>query len=403
MLIEYRAKNRGDDGDMNHVITLFIQLATRLEESSKYVNDRDALLKLWGNDSPSAFCSTSSKYKKNRLVTEGKYRNDERYGGLDNGEYASDREIRRRLSKLNKKSMDSESETSDDLDRSSEDGNSNGDTSISDTDSFQAHSESRIGESRGNGYFTPDDGLDFITDEREWGARMTKASLVPPVTRKYDVIDQYIIVADEEDVQRKMRVSLPDDYAEKLSAEKNGTEESDMELPEVKDYKPRKQLGNEVIEQEVYGIDPYTHNLLLDSMPEELDWSLQEKHLFIEDTLLQTLNKQARHFTGTGSTPMSYLLQPVIEEIERCAEEHCDARMMSMCQGILKAMSSRPDDKYVAYRKVYALYIHPSIHFILVHACMHLELQFNSYVPLALFVQSVAFSGSLFSSVCFLL
>ena len=50
-------------------------------------------------------------------------------------------------------------------------------------------------------YFTPDDGLDFITDEREWGARMTKASLVPPVTRKYDVIDQYIIVADEEDVR----------------------------------------------------------------------------------------------------------------------------------------------------------------------------------------------------------
>lgn len=36
-------------------------------------------------------------------------------------------------------------------------------------------------------------------------------------------------------------------------------------------------LENEVIEQEVYGIDPSTHNLLLDSMPAELDWSLQEK------------------------------------------------------------------------------------------------------------------------------
>ncbi|XP_061369493.1 histone-lysine N-methyltransferase ATXR3-like [Gastrolobium bilobum] len=344
-----KAKNRVDASDMNHVITLFIQLATQLEESSKYVNDRDALLKLWGNESPSAFFSTSSKCKKNRLVTERKYRSNETHGGLDNGEYASDREIRRRLSKLNKKSMDSQSETSDDnLDWSSEDGKTDGDSTTSDTESDP---ENQIRESRRDGYFTRNDGLDFINDEREWGARMTKASLVPPVTRKYDVIDQYIIVADEEDVRRKMRVSLPDDYAEKLSAQKNGTEESDMELPEVKDYKPRKQLGNEVIEQEVYGIDPFTHNLLLDSMPEELDWSLQEKHLFIEDILLRTLNKQVRYFTGTGSTPMSYALQPVIEEIERCAEEHCDAKMVRMCQGIVKAMASRPDDKYVAYRK----------------------------------------------------
>ena len=356
-LTNYRAKNRGDASDMNHVITLLIQLATQLEESSKYVNDRDALWKLWGSDSPSEFCSTSSTYKKNKLMNERKYRSNGTLGGLDNGEYASDREIRRRLSKLNKKSMDSASETSDDLDGSSEDGKSDSDVTTSGTESDQdVHLESHMGESRGDGHFTPDDGMDFITDEREWGARMTKASLVPPVTRKYDVIDQYIIVADEEDVQRKMRVSLPDDYVEKLSAQKNGTEESDMELPEVKDYKPRKQLGNEVIEQEVYGIDPYTHNLLLDSMPEELDWSLSEKHLFIEDTLLRTLNKQVRYFTGTGNTPMSYPLQPVIEEIERCAEEACDARMMRICEGILKAIDSRPDDKYVAYRKVYALF-----------------------------------------------
>ncbi|XP_061364392.1 histone-lysine N-methyltransferase ATXR3-like [Gastrolobium bilobum] len=337
-----KAKNRGDVSDMNHIITLFIQLATRLEESSKSVHDRDALLKSWDN----------SKYKKNRLVNERKYRNNGIHGGLDNVDYTSDREIRRRLSKLNKKSMDSESETSDDLDRSYEDGRSDSGTSTSDTESDQeVHSESIVRESRGDGCFTPGEELDFITDDREWGARMTKASLVPPVTRKYEVIDQYVIVADEENVQRKMRVSLPDDYAEKLSVQKNGTEESDMELPEVKNYKPRKQLGNEVIEQEVYGIDPYTHNLLLDSMPEELDWSLQEKHLFIEDMILRTLNTQVRNFTGTGSTPMSYALQPVIEDIKRCAEEDYDARTVRMCQGILKAIESRPDDKYVAYRK----------------------------------------------------
>ncbi|OIW05925.1 hypothetical protein TanjilG_07201 [Lupinus angustifolius] len=347
-----KAKNGSDASDMNHIIALFIQLAKRLEESSKYVSDRDTLLKLWGNVSSSVLCSNSSKYKSNRLLTERKYKNNGKYCVLDKGEHASDQENRRRFSKLNKKSMDSESETSDDLYRSSEDGKSDGDTTTSGIESDQeADSESRIRESRGDGYFTPDNGL-FITDDREWGARMTKASMVPPVTRKYDVVDQYIIVADEEDVRRKMRVSLPDDYAGKLSAQKSGPEkESDMELPEVKDYKPRKQIGNEVIEQEVYGIDPYTHNLLLDSMPEELDWSLEEKHLFIEDMLLRTLNKQARYFNGTGRTPMSYPLQPVIEEIVRHAEEDGDARMVRMCQGILKAIDNRPDDKYVAYRK----------------------------------------------------
>jgi len=51
--------------------------------------------------------------------------------------------------------------------------------------------------------YLPNDGLDFISDEREWGACMTKASLVSPVTWKYDVIDQYVIVADEDDVLRK--------------------------------------------------------------------------------------------------------------------------------------------------------------------------------------------------------
>jgi hypothetical protein len=301
--------------------------------------------------------STSSKYKKGRLVNERKYRSNGKHNVLDNVEYTSDREIRRRLSKLNKKSVGSESETSDDLDRSFEDEKSDSDTTTESESDHEVRSQVMVKEPRGGGCFSPEEELDFITDDREWGARMTKASLVPPVTRKYEVIDHYCIVADEEEVQRKMRVSLPDDYAEKLSAQKNGTEESDMELPEVKSFKPRKQLGNEVIEQEVYGIDPYTHNLLLDSMPEELDWSLQEKHLFVEDTLLRTLNTHVRSSTGTGNTPMSYPLQPVIDDIKRRAEEGCDTRMIKMCQGILKAIDSRPDDKYVAYRKVYVLVI----------------------------------------------
>lgn len=159
-------------------------------------------------------------------------------------------------------------------------------------------------------------------------------------------------------MKQKMQVSLPDDYVEKLNSQKNGSEESDMELPEVKDFKPRKMLGDEVLEQEVYGIDPYSHNLLLDSMPEELDWPLLEKHLFIEDVLLRTLNKQVRHFTGTGTTPMIYPLRPVVEDIRNTAEADSDIRTLRMCQGILKAIDSRPDDKYVAYRKVNAY--HPS-------------------------------------------
>ncbi|KAI9379093.1 hypothetical protein POPTR_017G041100v4 [Populus trichocarpa] len=341
-----KVKNRGA-GDMNHIITLFLQLASRLEESSKFSYERDELMKSWKDDVSTALDSAPIKHKKKAI--DKKYMNRSNgtilaNGSFDFGEYASDQEIKKRISKLNRKSMDSGSETSDD--RSSEDGRSGGGSTASDTESdLDFRSEGRPGDSRGDEYFMTDE------DEREWGARMTNASLVPPVTRKYEVIDQYVIVADEEDVQRKMSVSLPDDYAEKLDAQKNGTEELDMELPEVKDYKPRKQLGDEVIEQEVYGIDPYTHNLLLDSMPEEVDWPLSQKHMFIEDVLLCTLNKQVRHYTGAGNTPMTYPLQPVVEELEQAAMEDCDTRTMKICRGILRAIDSRPDDKYVAYRK----------------------------------------------------
>lgn len=342
---------------MNHIVTLFIELATRLEDSSKPSRERDELMKNWKHDSPAA---VTSKYKKKlNKVTERKIRSNGSTslinGGSDYGECASDREIRKRLSRLNKKSMDSGSETSDELDRSSEETETDSESSVSDSESDPDFpSEKVVGESRTDGQFVSDDGLDSLTDEREWGARMTKASLVPPVTRKYEVIDEYVVVADEEEVRRKMRVSLPDDYAEKLSAQRNGTEESDMEIPEVKDYKPRKQLGFEVIEQEVYGIDPYTHNLLLDSIPEGSDWSLQDKHVFIEDVILRSLNKQARHFTGTGNTPMKYPLRPVIEEILKTAEEDHDMRIKRVCECIQKAIDSRPEDNYVAYRKVCA-------------------------------------------------
>ncbi|XP_058072960.1 histone-lysine N-methyltransferase ATXR3 isoform X2 [Magnolia sinica] len=354
-----KAKTRGGSGDMNRIIMLFIQLATSLEENSiKSCRERDEMIKMLKDSSVAG--STPSKYKKkhNKIINDrrGMLRsNGTSYvnGGFDYGDYdASDREIRRRLSKLNKRALDSESETSDDPDLSEEDGRVEAENSDSETETDpDIHSEAGAGDLRGDGLpFVADEALD--SEEREWGARMTKASLVPPVTRKYEVIDRYLIIADEEEVQRKMRVALPDDYAEKLRAQKNGMEESDMEIPEVKDYKPRKKLGEEVLEQEVYGIDPYTHNLLLDSMPgEEPEWPLLEKHLFIEEVLLRALNKQVRQFTGTGNTPMVHPLRPVLEEIQKIAEEGSDTRILKMCQGILKAMQSRPDDNYVAYRK----------------------------------------------------
>lgn len=39
-----------------------------------------------------------------------------------------------------------------------------------------------------------------------WGARMTKAAMVPPLTRKYEVIEEYRIVDDVERVLAKMKV-----------------------------------------------------------------------------------------------------------------------------------------------------------------------------------------------------
>ncbi|KAK2987988.1 hypothetical protein RJ640_011251 [Escallonia rubra] len=352
-----KVKNRGDTRDMNRIINLFIHLATSLEGISKSSVEKDETMRTRKEESPPGFCSASSKFKKLNKVTERKNMNRSNGSSFSNGgsvygDYASDREIRRRLSKLNKASMDSGSETSDDHERSSEETQTESESSASDTESdLDLHSEGGGKQSGENASFTADDGLDFQADDREWGARMTKASLVPPVTRKYEVIDHYVIVADQEEVQRKMQVSLPEDYAEKLIAQKIGTEESDMEIPEVKDYKPRKQLGDEVLEQEVYGIDPYTHNLLLDSMPGDSDWPLLEKHLFVEDVLLRTLNKQVRDFTGTGNTPMKYPLRPVVEEILRTAEKYHDKRNLKVCQFILNAMDSRPEDNYVAYRK----------------------------------------------------
>ena len=194
---------------------------------------------------------------------------------------AFDREIKRSLSKLKKKNVDSGSETSDDDDGYSEGDETESETTVSDTES-DVDVHSGAWDLKGNSLKLLEPS-ESVTDDRILGGRMTKASLVPPVTRKYEVIEEYLIVADEEEVQRKTRVALPDDYSEKLLSQKNGTE--NLELPEVKDYQPRKVPGDEILEQEVYGIDPYTHNLLCDIMPADLDLSPIDKHIFIEEVI----------------------------------------------------------------------------------------------------------------------
>lgn len=84
-------------------------------------------------------------------------------------------------------------------------------------------------------------------------------------------------------------MSLPDDYEEKLKAAnaKDGDRFAHLDVPELKDFKPRKRLGEEVVEQEVYGIDPFTYNLLLNTMPADTElFTDRQKQLFIEEVCI---------------------------------------------------------------------------------------------------------------------
>lgn len=104
---------------------------------------------------------------------------------------------------------------------------------------------------------------DDLADRTNWGAKMTKATMVPPVSRKYELIDEYRIVSDEAMVRDKMRAQFPDFILNKLTLHPETGHNAEII---VHPRKPRKILGEEVLEQEVYGIDPYTHNLLLATM-----------------------------------------------------------------------------------------------------------------------------------------
>lgn len=194
----------------------------------------------------------------------------------------SERETRRFSKSKKERSWDSdEGDSSED----EEDGFMEGDeeeteTEPSDSD-IPSESEGEDGDFEADNYDTDDD-MEF--GYLDWGARMTKAAMVPPVTRKYVVIEEYRIVADEDRVLKKMQVELPKDFASLTALEKAGDHYSHLDIPEIKEYQPRKRLGEEVMEQEVYGIDPYTHNLLLDTMPVETTYFTEaQRQQFIEE------------------------------------------------------------------------------------------------------------------------
>lgn len=79
---------------------------------------------------------------------------------------------------------------------------------------------------------------------------------------------------------------MPDDYEDKFRAakEKRGDQYAHLDIPDLKKFRPRKRLDEEVLEQEVYGIDPFTYNMLLNTMPADTpEFTEKHKQLFIEE------------------------------------------------------------------------------------------------------------------------
>eukprot|EP00850_Spirogloea_muscicola_P021334 SM000245S08173 [mRNA] locus=s245:40279:51919:+ [translate_table: standard] len=188
---------------------------------------------------------------------------------------------------------------------------------------------------------------------KAWGNSMNSKATVPPITRKYEVINEYFIVEEEEEVQQKMVVHLPETYANSNHPQANAEQYCHLDVPDLKKPKPRKVLGKEVVEQEVYGIDPFTHNLLLDTMPSNHMGFLEQEdqQAFIEETLLLALNKEAQMFGGELKAPMELPLDRVMERVIKEAEEKGDSQLGTFTSLLLANMRARPKDKYNAYRK----------------------------------------------------
>ncbi|XP_057838042.2 histone-lysine N-methyltransferase ATXR3 [Cryptomeria japonica] len=336
----------------------FIKVFSGGTQHHKSTNGNEMMPRL-GKDKSQSNLYTSSNVKKRygRGMAMAAKRSKRRRGMSNSDcsdfieEDMSDRE--RRISKQKKRHWsDSETETSESsgfLEEEFLEKDDKNDIDDSDLD-MKYDSEGEYGGFYEQKYALEDE---LEISVREWGAKMTTDSLVPPVTRKYEVIDEYVIVTDEAEVHRKMKVCLPDDYEKKLKAAQDNRDNNyaHLDIPELKEFRPRKQLGVEVLEQEVYGIDPYTHNLIFDTMPKG-EFTFDERHTIIEEVLLRVLNESVRDYTGTGKTPMEYPVQDVVQRMIVQAEKCDDVHKQTFFQGLLKTMQSREStEKYVAYRK----------------------------------------------------
>ncbi|KAL2644717.1 hypothetical protein R1flu_012304 [Riccia fluitans] len=285
-------------------------------------------------------------YHKGKLLATRKGRQSD-YSEVDS-DTDSEREIRR-LSKLKKErfwaSEQGGESSEDDDDRLIGEDEEQTETEPSDSD-VPSESEGEDNIYEADNY---DSDWDQEMEYPEWGARMTKAAMVPPVTRKYEVIEEYRIVADKERVEKMMKVELPKNIPQ---VPVGSDPYNHLDYPEVKEYQPRKKLGEEVLEQEVYGIDPYTHNLLLDTMPLDTDFTETQKQQFIEERLLMVLNKEGKQFTGSGRAPMEYPLERVVQRIASEAQISKDWALYDFAEQLLSNMQARRNRfKFVAYRK----------------------------------------------------
>ncbi|GBG92028.1 hypothetical protein CBR_g54148 [Chara braunii] len=195
------------------------------------------------------------------------------------------------------------------------------------------------------------------------GNKMHKAAMVPPITRKYTVVEEYVFTEDREVVEKKLAVKLPRDYEDRVKSlnemkkrcgEDGFVHDDGLDgLPEVKPFQPRKHVNVDVIEQEVYGIDSATYNLLLDIMPNHIkDFHAEETHCeFIEERLLRVLNQEMRDFTGTGKAPDQTPLESLVEKIMKDAERSGDKPLQDFCQCVCNGIREQEDEKPVAWRK----------------------------------------------------
>eukprot|EP00898_Chlorokybus_atmophyticus_P004892 jgi/Chlat1/5403/Chrsp35S05223 len=151
---------------------------------------------------------------------------------------------------------------------------------------------------------------------RARGARMGDMAMAPPTVRKYDTLEDYEIVADFETVDKKMTLCLPENGEPVIQWPA-------YDMPLIRPAERPKKLGTEVVEQEVYGLDPHNFNCLMDAFPQssprpEVE---DEQYCFIEQAFAMELNKKTKQFTRSVQPAPPYTdVVPVLEALAKSKE-----------------------------------------------------------------------------------